>query len=117
MIYFVHRGMGGRYTSYVNDAVKKISRVRPILFSANSPHSPGLRVAVCQSGTPLTEERMRIFLAQENVTFYFGDSRGMPVEIVSSSDCAVSVSSLPVSHQIEAAIVADQVSRLLINSE
>ena len=117
MIYFVHRGMGGRYTSYVQDSIRKINRVRPILLSSTSPPKPGFRVVICQSGSPLTEDGMRSLLNQEDVTFYFGDSRGMPAELISGSDCVVSVSSLPVPHQMEAIIVADQVGRLVIHAE
>ena len=113
MIYIVHRGMGGKYTTYLRESVKRISRRRSVDLSNDAPVKPGFRVAVCHAGTPLTQDKIKDILGKECVTFFLGDSRGLPQEIVDSSDAVVSVSALPIPHQLEAAIVVDQLESLV----
>jgi hypothetical protein len=111
MIHIVHRGMGGRYTSYIQESVRKIARKRPITISSSAPTKPGYRVAVSGVGGALTPAALRAMLGRQTVTFYFGDSRGIPDDVVAAADAVVSVSSLPIPHQIEAAILAEEIER------
>lgn len=113
MIHIVHRGLGGKYATYMRESVKRISRRRSVNLSCDSPTKPGYRVAVCQSGQPYTQSQIKDILDKECVTFYLGDSRGLPQDIIESSDAVMSISQLPIPHQLEAAIVVDQLEHIV----
>ena len=116
MIYIVHRGLGGRYATYLRESVKRISRKRTISLSQDNPTRPGYKVAVCQSGSPMTQKQIRDMLEKDCVTFYVGDSKGLPDDIVSNSDMVMSISQLPIPHQLEAAIVVDQLENIVFEN-
>ena len=78
------------------------------------PAKPGFKVSICNSGQPLTENKIKEILARDCVTFFVGDSRGLPKEIIESSDEVVSVSELSIPHQIQTAIILDQLENLII---
>jgi len=113
MIRFIHRGMGGKYTNYISQAIRNIARCQAIEFSSNTPSSPGYRVAISKSGQPLTASELKDILSKQNITFFLGDSKGLPKEILDESDAVYSVSSLNVPHQLEAAILIGEVESLL----
>ena len=116
MIYIVHRGLGGRYATYLRESVKRISRKRTISLSNDSPVKPGYKVAICQNGTPITQKQMREMLDKDCVTFYVGDSRGLGKDIIENSDMVMSISQLPIPHQLEAAIVVDQLENIVFEN-
>ena len=116
MINFVHKGMGGQYATYVKQTVQKIARLRDARLSSDASSASGYRVAVCATGAPLTIDDIEAILRHRKVTFFLGDSAGLDPSILSSSDKVVSVSSLPVAHHMEAAIIADQVEKALVRS-
>jgi 23S rRNA pseudoU1915 N3-methylase RlmH len=84
-----------------------------------TPHSPsngGYKVAVCASGEPLTDAHLKAILDNPRVSFYIGDSKGLPEDVVSEADEVVSVSELNIYHQLEAAILTASVENTLLNS-
>ncbi len=117
MIHIVHRGIGGKYATYLRESVKRISRRRSVHLSSDNPARPGFRVAVCQSGDPLTQKQIKDILGKDCVTFYLGDSKGLPKEIIDASDAVMSISQLPIPHQLEAAIVVDQLENIVYESD
>lgn len=114
MINIVYRGQGGSYANYLRQSIKKIAAHRQASISLNPPSKPGYRVAIAAGCEPLTASTMSQILERSQVTFFVGDSRGLPAEIVCCCDAAFSVSSLPVGHQFEAAILADQMVRTVL---
>ena len=114
MVRFVHRGLGGKYSTYVRDSIRAISRIRTTELTDRSSSTKGFKVAIINHGTPLTETMVSDFLKKPELTFYFGDSCGLPADIVEACDVSCSVSSLPVAHQLEAAIVIQQVEKALL---
>jgi 23S rRNA pseudoU1915 N3-methylase RlmH len=120
MLNIVHLGNGGRYTNYLKETIKLIARIRPIQLSASLPSggTRPFRVAIDKSGTPLTREALaRLMREREDITFVVGDSRGQRPETLAACDAVFSVSSLPVTHQIEAAILAEQIEMVAIYGE
>jgi len=117
MLYLVHRGWGGRYTNYVSQNVKSISRMRRMEMTPNEPANSGYRVVVCADGTPLTESKLKSVLSKPRVSFYIGDSKGVPQAILEQADEVVSVSTLKVCHQLEAAILTATIENTLINAD
>lgn len=113
MIEFYHLGHGGRYTQYLNDTVRKISRRRPALIGAKRQGTRSHTVVITQGAPPLTEGRLRTILAGREVTFILGDSRGVPSALVSEADEAVSLSQLCLPHHLEAAVLVEQVERIV----
>lgn len=117
MIHIVHRGLGGKYTNYAQDSVKRMRRIRAVDLSNSIPARPGFSIAVCRDGKPVTRDTLCHFLENEHVTIYIGDSKGLPDEIVDGSDAVVSVSSLPVPHQLEAAIIIEQIENIILEAK
>lgn len=116
MLYLVHRGWGGRYTNYVSQNVKNISRIRRMELTPNEPANSGYKVVVCAEGVPLTESNLRSILSKPRVSFYVGDSKGVPKAVLDQADEVVSVSALKVCHQLEAAILTATIESSLINA-
>jgi len=116
MLYLIHRGWGGRYTNYVSQNVKGISRMRRMELTPNEPVNGGYRVVVCADGAPLTESKLKSILDRPRVSFYVGDSKGVPQALLEQADEVVSVSTLKVCHQLEAAILTATIENALINA-
>lgn len=116
MIYLIHRGWGGRYTNYVSQNVKNICRMRRMELTSYSPSNSGYKVAVCSSGEPLTDAKLKTILDNPRVSFYLGDSKGLPEDVINEADEVVSVSGLNIYHQLEAAILTASVEHTLLNS-
>lgn len=114
MIHFIHRGKGGRYSQYIDATLKKINRLREIDFSSKHPVRPGYKMAVNHTGSALTVDMLKAFLARDEVTFLLGDSKGMPEEWLADADIVCSVTTLPVSHEMEAAIMSDQIEKIIL---
>jgi len=114
MIYLIHRGWGGKYTNYIAQTIKNINLMRKCDFTPYPPLGSAKKIAIHHSGKPLDSTMLENYLSQPKVSFYFGDSKGLPTEILSDADDVVSVSTLPVSHQLEAAILTSAIESLLI---
>ena len=118
MLSIVHLGGGGKYANYLKEAAKRISRLRPIqVLTATPTGTKSFRVAVHASGEPLTREELTNLMARDDIAFIIGDSRGIRPEVLSSCHAVYSVSPLPVSHQIEAAILAEQIEQIAVNGQ
>lgn len=115
MIYLIHRGWGGRYTNYVAQNVKNICRMRNTTLTPMEPVNGGYRVAISSSGTPITDERLKNILSHPRVSFYFGDSNKLPDDVIAQADEVVSLSSLGLSYQLEAAILTASLEQTLLN--
>jgi len=116
MIYLIHRGWGGRYTNYVSQNVKSISRMRRMELTPQEPSNGGYKVVISANGVPLNESRLKTILSHPRVSFYIGDSKGVPEDIMNQADEIVSVSGLNIYHQLEAAILTASLEQSLINS-
>ena len=114
MIYLIHRGWGGKYTNYVAQTVKNINLMRRLEFTQYAPMSGGKKVAIHHSGKPLDSTMLLNYLSQPKVSFYLGDSKGLPSNVLSEADEIVSLSPLNISHQLEAAILTSAIESLLI---
>ena len=114
MIHFIHRGLGGRYSNYIQQSLKRCQGRRPVEIANKRPGRRGYTVAVSHTGEPLTLEELRSLLDRKEVTFYIGDSKGLPEDWVQEADCVRSVATLPVSHEVEASIVAEKIEKLVL---
>lgn len=119
MINIIYFGSGSKYANYLKDSIKRISRVRGVNLSNNivSASNAGKKVAIHQSGAPLTYETLTTLLANEHINFVIGDSRGIRSEILGDCDLIFSVSSLAIPHAIEAAILAEQIEKISIQGD
>ena len=111
MIYFVHRGGGGRYSADVLESIRKIARKRQAIFTKDQPARGGFVVAINQAGRALTADLLAEILRQHDVTFLVGDSNGLSAAMMSGADCIVRLTDSPVSHQCEALILSEQLER------
>lgn len=115
MLQIAYLGGGGKYANYMKEAVKRILRLRAIKLQNTLPGSTkGTRIAIHHSGIPLEQAELNILLSQEDVCFVIGDSRGLTEDFLKSCHKVYSVSSLPVSHPLEAAILTEQIERITI---
>jgi len=85
-------------------------------LTPNEPVNGGYRVVVCADGAPLTESKLKSILDRPRVSFYVGDSKGVPQALLEQADEVVSVSTLKVCHQLEAAILTATIENALINA-
>lgn len=116
MIYLIHRGWGGRYTNYVSQNVKSICRMRRMELTPQEPANSGYKVVISSTGAPISESKLKAMLDKPRVSFYIGDSKGIPDSIIDNADEVVSISPLNISHQLEAANLTAVIERILINS-
>lgn len=116
MINFVYRGLGSKYTQYIRDGIKRIDR-RRTAYLLTEYSGAGYAVAIHHSGEALTVEQLRELLVKPKLTFHVGDSRGMPEEILNASNAVYSVSGLPIHHQMEMAILVEEVEKALAERE
>lgn len=116
MIYLIHRGWGGRYTNYVSQNIKSISRMRRMELTSQEPANSGYKVVVSSTGVPVNDVNLKAILDNPRVSFYIGDSKGVPESVFNQADEIISVSSLQISHQLEAANLTAAIEKILINS-
>lgn len=115
MIYLIHRGWGGRYTNYVSQNIKSICRMRRMELTQFAPTDGGYKVVISDSGVQLDDSCLKSILGRPKVSFYIGDSKGIPKEIVENADIIVSVSGLKINHQLQAMILTNSIEQTLLN--
>ena len=121
MISIIHLGNGGRYTNYLKETIKVIARLRPIQLLSSLPVGAAnrtYRIAIDASGTALDSKTLtKLLTTKSAMQFVIGDSRGLQHDVIDGCDVVYSISSLPVSHQIEAAILAEQIEHITVYGE
>jgi 23S rRNA pseudoU1915 N3-methylase RlmH len=80
------------------------------------PQNTGYKVVISSSGEPITDSKLKAILSKPKVSFYIGDSKGIPDEIIDQADEILSISALKISHQLEAANLTAAIENCLINS-
>lgn len=90
--------------------------MRRMELTPQEPANSGYRVVISSSGTPISESKLKAILEKPRVSFYIGDSKGIPDSVLNQADEIVSLSSLNISHQLEAANLTSAIEDILINS-
>ncbi len=116
MINIYYRGLGGRYTNYLQETAKKVSRRRVMQVTNRMPVRSGYKIAVCQNGVALTREKLAGYLANKEITFIVGDSNGLPESIANQCEERVTVSSLAGHHTLEAALLTEEIERIIFQT-
>ena len=114
MIQFVHRGLCGKYSAYLRDSVKAINRLRYAVLTEQAKTDNTHKVGIDKSGTVISEADLDHMLAQPKLTIFFGDSNGLPADILASCDEVYRISLLPIPHQFEATIITEQIAKALV---
>lgn len=91
--------------------------MRRMEMTAQEPANNGYRVVISSQGEPLTQARLESILRNPKVSFYLGDSKGVPSQVMNSADEIVSVTSLHTGHQLEAAILTESLETALLNNQ
>lgn len=113
MIHVVHRGLGGQYTNYAKESAKRISRWRSTSISNTALSKASYRVAIHGSGESISDAAIQEVLDHSSVTFYVGDSNGLPKDIVDSADRTFSLAHIQITHQLEVCVLLDSIERLI----
>ena len=113
MVRLYYRGKGSRQSTFLSEKTKRIARRRDFSFQSSRPARLGYSVVISNEGIPLTRERLRTLLHREEITFIIGDANGLPEDLKRDANEIVSVSPLPVSHALEASILAEVMDSVL----
>ena len=90
--------------------------MRRMELTPQESSNSGYKVVSSSQGSPHTESKLKAILSHTRVSFYIGDSKGVPENILNQADEIISVSGLKSPHQLEAAILTDSLEQALINS-